>query len=51
MGVAFVVAHIGFGLTQVFFAHYNGVMVYLDMVVLIFAAIQAQKITPAVAAA
>jgi O-antigen ligase len=46
MGVAFVVAHIGFGLTQVFFAHYNGVVVYLDMVVLIFAGIQAQKKPP-----
>jgi O-antigen ligase len=40
LGVAFVIAHMGFGLTQVFFAHYNGVMVYLDMVVLICAAIQ-----------
>ncbi|MDR2153880.1 MAG: O-antigen ligase family protein [Burkholderiaceae bacterium] len=39
MGVAFVVAYIGFGLTQVFFAHYNGVVIYLAMVILIFAAL------------
>jgi O-antigen ligase len=51
MGVTFVVAHIGFGLTQVFFAHYNGVMIYIGMVILIFAGLQAKKITPAPAAA
>jgi O-antigen ligase len=39
MGVTFVVACVGFGLTQVFFAHYNGVVIYLAMVILIFAAL------------
>ena len=37
-GVTLVVAHMGFGLTQVFFAHYNGVMTYLALVILLFAA-------------
>ena len=39
MGVAVVLAHMGFGLTQVFFAHYNGVMNYLALVIFLFAAL------------
>ena len=40
MGVALVMAYVGFGFTQVFFAHYNGVMVYLVMVICLFATLQ-----------
>ena len=39
MGVTVVLAHMGFGLTQVFFAHYNGVMNYLALVIFLFAAL------------
>ena len=41
IGLAVPLAYMGFGLTQVFFAHYNGVVLYLDMLVLVFAALQA----------
>ena len=39
LGVTVVGAHIGFGLTQVFFAHYNGVMIYLALLIFLFAAL------------
>lgn len=37
LGVAMPLAFFGFGLTQVFFAHYNGVVIYLGLVTLLFA--------------
>lgn len=36
MGVSVPLAFMGFGLTQVFFAHYNGVVVYLVLLILLF---------------
>ncbi len=39
MGVSVPLAFMGFGLTQVFFAHYNGVVIYLALVVLLFSAL------------
>ena len=39
MGVAVPVGFFGFGLTQVFFAHYNGVVMYLTLTLLIYAAL------------
>ena len=47
MGVTLVVTHMGFGLTQVFFAHYNGVMVYLALVIFLFAALHPLRPAPA----
>lgn len=41
IGLSIPVAYAGFGLTQVFFAHYNGVVLYLDLVILIYAALEA----------
>ena len=35
IGVSIPISFMGFGLTQVFFAHYNGVVIYLVMVVLV----------------
>lgn len=40
-GVAVPLAFIGFGLTQVFFAHYNGIIIYLLFVLFLFAALHA----------
>lgn len=39
VGVSVPIAFAGFGLTQVFFAHYNGVILYLALVIFIFAAL------------
>ena len=39
MGVTVVLAHMGFGLTQVFFAHYNGVVIYLALTSLLWASL------------
>ena len=47
VGVAMVLAHAGFGLTQVFFAHYNGVVTYLALAILLFAALHPLQVTPA----
>lgn len=41
IGVLFPLSYMGFGLTQVFLAHYNGLMVYLFMVLLTLAAVEA----------
>ena len=46
MGVAVPVGFFGFGLTQVFFAHYNGVVMYLTLVLLICAALAGLRRRP-----
>lgn len=43
IGVAVPLAYMGFGLTQVFFAHYNGVVIYLDLAIFIFAALSVRR--------
>lgn len=40
VGVLFPLSYLGFGLTQVFLAHYNGLMVYMFMVTLTLAALK-----------
>ena len=40
VGVLFPMSYLGFGLTQVFLAHYNGLMVYMFMVTLTLAALK-----------
>ena len=42
VGILLPLGYIGFGLTQTFLAHHNGNMVYLNLVLLIFAALQAR---------
>ena len=39
IGVSIPISFMGFGLTQVFFAHYNGVVIYLTMLVLVLGAL------------
>lgn len=46
MGVAVVVGFMGFGLTQVFFAHYNGVVMYLTLILLIYTALVGRQSQP-----
>ncbi|MFD1712616.1 O-antigen ligase family protein [Ottowia sp. GY511] len=46
LGVTVVGAHMGFGLTQVFFAHYNGVMIYLALLIFLFATLHPQPARP-----
>lgn len=48
IGVSVPLAFAGFGLTQVFFAHYNGVILYLVLVMFLFAALH--RVSPAPAA-
>jgi O-antigen ligase len=43
VGVSVPLAYMGFGLTQVFFAHYNGVVIYLDLVILLQATLCARS--------
>ena len=43
IGVSVPLSFMGFGLTQVFFAHYNGVVIYLDLVILVLGALQATQ--------
>lgn len=43
VGVLLPLGYLGFGLTQVFLAHYNGLMVFMFMVLLILAALKEQS--------
>jgi O-antigen ligase len=47
LGVLLPLAYIGFGLTQVFLAHYSGNMFYLFMSILVFGALQFNEVEPA----
>lgn len=40
IGILIPLAFMGFGLTQVFFAHYNGVVIYMALVILVLAALK-----------
>ena len=42
-GHAFSLAYLGFGLTQVYLAHFNGNMIYLFMVLFFMAAIRGHQ--------
>lgn len=43
VGVSVPIAFAGYGLTQVFFAHYNGVILYLMLIMFIFAALHGDE--------
>ena len=51
LGVTVVGAHVGFGLTQVFFAHYNGVMMYLALLIFLLATLHPEPPAQRVASA